>query len=239
MWQFAPNSVHYLLSLWQRMVASVPYVKASEPHLLDAYTPEVTRAYITSRLDSVSQVMREGLEDPLDDMGMVQQQLDQLSTIGRCEYEKTCALLVQLLDQSAQAYREAGTQGAAALDLAILEGQLSWLVYIIGAAIGGRASFSTADDHDAMDGELVCRVLQLMQLRDSRLPLGSCSGEKLELALLSFFEQFRKIYVGDQVPKSSKVYRRLSEVLGLSDDFRWCLVCSSVKSYQLEVLELQ
>ncbi|XP_054917475.1 exportin-7-B isoform X1 [Dermacentor andersoni] len=218
MWQFAPNSVHYLLSLWQRMVASVPYVKASEPHLLDAYTPEVTRAYITSRLDSVSQVMREGLEDPLDDMGMVHQQLDQLSTIGRCEYEKTCALLVQLLDQSAQAYREAGNQGAAALDLAILEGQLSWLVYIIGAAIGGRASFSTADDHDAMDGELVCRVLQLMQLRDSRLPLGSCSGEKLELALLSFFEQFRKIYVGDQVPKTSKVYRRLSEVLGLSDD---------------------
>ncbi|EEC05625.1 Exportin-7-A, putative, partial [Ixodes scapularis] len=218
MWQFAPNSVHYLLSLWQRMVASVPYVKASEPHLLDAYTPEVTRAYITSRLDSVAQVIREGLEDPLDDMGMVQQQLDQLSTIGRCEYEKTCALLVQLLDQSAQAYREAGSQGVAALDLAVLEGQLSWLVYIIGAAVGGRASFSTADDHDAMDGELVCRVLQLMQLRDSRLPLGSCSGEKLELALLSFFEQFRKIYVGDQVPKTSKVYRRLSEVLGLSDD---------------------
>ena len=32
MWQFAPNSIHYLLSLWQRMVASVPYVKVySEP----------------------------------------------------------------------------------------------------------------------------------------------------------------------------------------------------------------
>ena len=29
MWQFAPNSIHYLLSLWQRMVASVPYVKVS------------------------------------------------------------------------------------------------------------------------------------------------------------------------------------------------------------------
>ena len=27
MWQFAPNSIHYLLSLWQRMIASVPYVK--------------------------------------------------------------------------------------------------------------------------------------------------------------------------------------------------------------------
>lgn len=58
MWQFAPNSVHYLLSLWQRMVASVPYVKATEPHLLETYTPEVTNAYITSRLECVAVVVR-------------------------------------------------------------------------------------------------------------------------------------------------------------------------------------
>ena len=50
----------------------------------------------------------------------------------------------------------------------------------------------------------VCfRVLQLMNLTDSRLQQGGC--EKLDLAILSFFEQFRKIYVGDQVQKSSKV----------------------------------
>ena len=59
-------------------------------------------------------------------------------------------------------------------------------------------------------------VLQLMNLTDGRLAQGGC--EKLELALLSFFEQFRKIYVGDQVQKTSKVYRRLSEVLGLNDE---------------------
>lgn len=58
MWQFAPNSVHYLLSLWQRMVASVPYVKATEPHLLGTCTPEVTKAYITSRLESVRTIIR-------------------------------------------------------------------------------------------------------------------------------------------------------------------------------------
>ena len=40
----------------------------------------------------------------------------------------------------------------------------------------------------------------------------------MEMALLSFFEQFRKIYIGDQVQKTSKVYRRLSEVLGLNDE---------------------
>ena len=101
-------------------------------------------------------------------------------------------------------------------DRATAEGRLTWLVYIIGSAVGGRVSFNSNEDHDAMDGELVCRVLQLMQLTDSRLSQGGC--EKLELALLSFFEQFRKIYIGDQVQKTSKVYRRLSEVLGLNDE---------------------
>lgn len=99
MWQFAPNSIHYLLSLWQRMVASIPYVRAVEPHHLDAYTPEVTKAYITSRLDSARVIIRDGLEDPLDDLAMVQQQLDQLSVIVRCEYEQTCNFVIHTFDQ--------------------------------------------------------------------------------------------------------------------------------------------
>uniref|UniRef100_A0A674H879 Exportin 7 n=1 Tax=Taeniopygia guttata TaxID=59729 RepID=A0A674H879_TAEGU len=216
-WEFAPNSVHYLLSLWQRLAASVPYVKATEPHMLETYTPEVTKAYITSRLESVHIILRDGLEDPLEDTGLVQQQLDQLSTIGRCEYEKTCALLVQLFDQAAQSYQELlQSASASPMDLAVQEGRLTWLVYIIGAVIGGRVSFASTDEQDAMDGELVCRVLQLMNLTDSRL--AQAGNEKLELAMLSFFEQFRKIYIGDQVQKSSKLYRRLSEVLGLNDE---------------------
>uniref|UniRef100_A0A4W5MNF4 Exportin 7 n=1 Tax=Hucho hucho TaxID=62062 RepID=A0A4W5MNF4_9TELE len=212
-WEFAPNSVHYLLSLWQRLAASVPYVKATEPHLLETYTPEVTKAYITSRLESVCIILRDGLEDPLDDTGLVQQQLDQLSTIGRCEYEKTCALLVQLFDQSAQTYQELlQSTNSSTIDITVQEGRLTWLVYIIGAVIGGRVSFASTDEQDAMDGELVCRVLQLMNLTDSRL--AQAGNERLELAMLSFFEQFRKIYIGDQVQKSSKHHQ--SEVLGIS-----------------------
>ena len=48
-----------------------------------------------------------------------------------------------------------------------------------------------------------CRVLQLMNLTDSQL--SQRGSEKLELAILSFFEQFRKMYVGDQAQKTSKV----------------------------------
>lgn len=106
---------------------------------------------------------------------MVTQQLDQLSVIGRCEYGKTCQLLVQLFDQAAQSYQEMITalgnnsSSLSKMDLAIQEGRLTWLVYIIGSAVGGRVSFNSNDEHDAMDGELVCRVLQLMNLTDARL----------------------------------------------------------------------
>ena len=36
----------------------------------------------------------------------------QLSTIGRCEYEKTCSLLVSLFDESASRYQEFISSGA-------------------------------------------------------------------------------------------------------------------------------
>lgn len=66
-----------------------------------------------------------------------------------------------------------------------------------------------------MDGELVIRVLQLMSLTDSRLPQAGC--EKLELAIMSFLEQVRKIYINEPIQKA-KVYKRLAEVLGLNDE---------------------
>lgn len=70
---------------------------------------------------------RDGLEDPLDDAGLVQQQLDQLSTIGRCEYEKTCALLVQLFDQAAQTYQELlQSTNSSAVDITVQEGEYSY-----------------------------------------------------------------------------------------------------------------
>ena len=52
------------------------------------------------------------------------------------------------------------------------------------------------------------RVLQLMNLTDSQL--SQRGSEKLELAILSFFEQFRKMYVGDQAQKTSKVRKTLT-----------------------------
>lgn len=82
-------------------------------------------------------LLRDGLEDPLDDTGLVQQQLDQLSTIGRCEYEKTCALLVQLFDQSAQSYQELLQSATASpMDVAVQEGERVWRTAACKLAVG-------------------------------------------------------------------------------------------------------
>jgi len=49
----------------------------------------------------------------------------QLSQIGRCEYEKTCTLLVNLFDEAAQKYQELITTGNDGNDLTIQEGTVS------------------------------------------------------------------------------------------------------------------
>jgi len=42
---------------------------------------QVTKAYISSRLSSVSSVVSENLDDPLDDLAVVSQQLDQVRIV--------------------------------------------------------------------------------------------------------------------------------------------------------------
>lgn len=41
------------MMLWQRLVASIPYARTSQPYLIDTYAPQITRAYIESRLAGV------------------------------------------------------------------------------------------------------------------------------------------------------------------------------------------
>jgi exportin-7 len=84
-WQYSTNSIHYLLALWGRLVAAVPYVRpkaGARGHVqhLEKQVLLVTETYIESMLDSVETVLRSdgALDDPLDDDGSLMEQLDQL-----------------------------------------------------------------------------------------------------------------------------------------------------------------
>lgn len=56
----------------------------------------------------------------------------------------------------------------------MLEGQLTWLVYIVGAIIKGRLSSSSAESQEAVDGDLAARVFQLLAVADEGLHQQRC-----------------------------------------------------------------
>lgn len=220
-WAWASGSVYYLLGLWSRLVSSVPYLKGDAPSLLEVHVPRITRAYITSRLDSARAVAAGGAgEDPLDNEEQLQDQLDSLPHLCRFQYAPTAEFLASLADPLIAQYRAAGISGSDAGQLEVLEGQLTWVVHIVGAIMRGRMNSTGADAQEAIDGDLAARVFSLIQASEAgslSVRYGERSRQRLELAVLSFFQSFRRVYVGEQVMHSSKVYGRLGERLGLTD----------------------
>jgi exportin-7 len=238
-WQWTSGSVYYLLGLWSRLVSSMPYLKGDAPSHLDVYVPKITRSYMESRLQSVPAVVAAGggAEDPLENEEEMQGQLDSLPHLVRFQYLANAEYLMNLADPILAAYTNYNTAAAgsnAALvgmngngngscdnNVEILEGQLTWLVHIVGAVLKGRTSGTGGGDiGEQTDSELVTRVFSLLRVLDTgahNTRYGERSRQRLDLALLSFFQNFRKAYVGEQVMHTSRVYQRLKEKLGLGD----------------------
>lgn len=218
-WQWASGSVYYLLGLWSRLISSMPYLKGDSPSLLDTYVPRINQAYITSRLDSVAEAVKGGNEDPLDNEEQMADQLDAIPFLCRFQYRPTADFLLAFMQPLSSSYKDAAVPGkASSQELEIMEGQLTWLVHLVGAIIKGRLSSSTAESQEPIDGDLAAQVLGLLQVCDAGVH-GQRSGEhsrqRLDLALLGFFQSFRKVYVGEQVMTCSKVYLRLREKIGV------------------------
>ncbi|GJP36962.1 hypothetical protein CLOM_g1463 [Closterium sp. NIES-68] len=228
-WQWASGSVYFLLGLWSRLVSSMAYTKSDCPSLLDNFVPQITEAYITSRLDSVQAVLQNNLsEDPLDNDEQLQDQLDNLPYLCRFQFDRTSKFIISHLEPVMQSYTEAARwQPAVAASsssqaaLQVMESQLTWIVHIIGAIVRGRLSSSTGESQELIDGELAARVFQLIQVTDTGLHAQRYverSKQRLDLAVLAFFQNFRRVYVGDQAMHASKIlYARLADLLGLQD----------------------
>uniref|UniRef100_A0A383V5G5 Exportin-7/Ran-binding protein 17 TPR repeats domain-containing protein n=1 Tax=Tetradesmus obliquus TaxID=3088 RepID=A0A383V5G5_TETOB len=227
-WQWAKDSVYYLLGLWSRLVSSMPYLKGDSPSLLEANVPKITQAYITSRLESVRLVLVGGssLDDMLDAEDQLSEQLESLPYLVRFQYDKSSQFVCSLIDPLVVNYKQAttmtGLDAAAKQQLAVLEGQLAWMVSIVGSVIRGRlsSSSSSAESQESIDGDLAARVFGLLSLMDTGVHQGRYqenSRQRLDMAVLGFFQNFRKVYIGEQVMQSSTVYSKLGERLGLAD----------------------
>jgi exportin-7 len=95
-----------------------------------------------------------------------------------------------------QAYTEAARlqTGVDNKQLQAMEGQLTWLVHIVGAIIRGQqTSSSSAESQEVIDGELAARIFQLIQVTDTGSHVQRYlqhSKQQLDLAILSFFQNF-------------------------------------------------
>ncbi|KAK9170577.1 hypothetical protein Syun_002717 [Stephania yunnanensis] len=224
-WQWASTSVYYLLGLWSRLVTSVPYLKGDSPSMLDEFVPKITEGFITSRFDSVQAGFSEDLsENPLDNVELLQDQLDCFPYLCRFQYERTSLYIIKTMEPILQNYTERSRIGPTvdANELFVIESKLSWITHIIAAVLKiKQCTGSSVESQEVIDAELAARVLQLINITDSGLHsqrYGELSKQRLDRAILTFFQHFRKSYVGDQAMHSSKqLYARLSELLGLHD----------------------
>ncbi|KAL3918381.1 MAG: hypothetical protein SGILL_004261 [Bacillariaceae sp.] len=216
-WQYSTNSIHYLLSLWGRLVAAVPYVRpetGAQGHVqhLEKQVLLVMETYIDSMLGSAEAVLRSdgALEDPLDDDGSLREQMDRLPVIARFQYAPVAQMILSKFDPLLEQYKNMisqlgnGATSSAPADaqqsMAIVEGQLTWLMYMVGAIVGGH-SWSSAhmgEGEEAIDASLSRRALQLAQGVDFRLTSTNGVGRadpRLEQALLFYFQNFRRVYM--------------------------------------------
>ncbi|KAA0064799.1 exportin-7 isoform X1 [Cucumis melo var. makuwa] len=248
-WQWASSSVYYLLGLWSRLVASVPYLKGDAPSLLDEFVPKITEGFITSRLNSVQAGLQDDLsENPLDNVEVLQDQLDCFPYLCRFQYETSSLCIINIVEPILRTYTErARLQGSDNSELSVIEAKLAWVVHIIAAIVKiKQCTGCSVESQEVLDAELSARVLQLINVTDNGLHsqrYSEASKQRLDRAILTFFQNFRKSYVGDQAMHSSKVinkyiiqfymkvtchiclfsfqlqqlYARLSELLGLND----------------------
>uniref|UniRef100_A0A1J3GYT8 Exportin-7-A n=1 Tax=Noccaea caerulescens TaxID=107243 RepID=A0A1J3GYT8_NOCCA len=222
-WQWASSSVYYLLGMWSRLVASVPYLKGDSPSLLDEFVPKITEGFIISRFNSVqASVPDDPTDHPLDKVEVLQDELDCFPYLCRFQYERTGMYIISTMEPLLQSYTERGQlQFADNSELALIEAKLSWLVHIVAAIVKiKQCSGCSVETQEMLDAELSARVLRLVNVMDSglhRQRYGEISKQRLDRAILTFFQNFRKSYVGDQAMHSSKLYARLKDLLGLHD----------------------
>lgn len=84
--------------------------------------------------------------------------------------------LLNLFDPLVAKLQALATQGPVAAgggnqtEIQVVEGELAWLVYIIGAVVGARGTSRTSEEHEQLDGDLCARVFQTIRWVEMRQP---------------------------------------------------------------------
>ncbi|KAF9113800.1 Exportin 7 [Mortierella sp. AM989] len=233
-WKWSPNSVPYLLTFWSKMVSSISSAKQSSQDYIQRITVDLSRAYLKSRMECAQASIDGEVDDPLESEEELISTLEMYATVARSKYVESgqcvAAEFKDLLKkhrgliQTVTSRANSPSLGTSAIkeQLLVVEMQLTWLVYIIAALIGGRISYQSTSEQDQMDGEIASEVLGFihqLQMWSAQRPLFIASADAhlyVQSAIIHFYTQFRSSYIGEESSKSVKVYTILGERWGLS-----------------------
>ncbi|KAG1215725.1 armadillo-type protein [Rhizopus microsporus] len=223
---FQTNTSFHLLRFWYKIVEGMSYFQQlgeKTVKKLQEITVQLVRTFMTTHLAAVGGEMMWD-ENPLEEEDSLVESLSMLGQIARCQYEQSCAVLIELFDPIAADYQEFISQASMAgvnqesikeaIDM--YESKFAWLVYFMAVFIGNRPAYLSSDESDAADGELITKAIQLMEtnqalVQDNRVFL----SKRLDTALVYFFSQYRRSYVGEANAK--EVYKKPNEVFGIED----------------------
>ncbi|KAG1495601.1 hypothetical protein G6F54_007056 [Rhizopus delemar] len=225
-WKSVPNTSTYILSFWSRLVQSMTYYQQLGEEAIEklsTITVEVVQAYVSATIESVPVYIEEGLDDPLENEDALIESLNYLGQIAHKKYRDSGMVITQVFDPITVQYQElvnsisvANPEGFREM-LEIIETKFAWLIYIMAAFVGNRAAFMTSDNVDKMDSEITTRVLQLVNVQQllQNQHGNTFMNEKLDLAFIYFFQQFKKSYMSES--NGRDIYSNLSKVFGISD----------------------
>ncbi|KAF9425387.1 Exportin 7, partial [Podila epigama] len=218
-----------------KMVSAISSAKQGHAEYIHNITVNLSRAYMKSRLDCVQAVLDGDVDDPLESEEEVVTALEMFATISRAKYTDSGRFILAEFKDLTKKYHEliqrlsnmingSPTHNTNSVkdQIVIAEMQLTWMVYIIGACIGGRISYQSTGDQEQMDGELASEVLGFIhqtQMWVAQRPSYLASPEAhlyVQSAILYFYTQFRSSYIGEEPTKSTKVYGVLGERWGFN-----------------------
>ncbi|KAI8333027.1 armadillo-type protein [Chlamydoabsidia padenii] len=227
-WKWSPNTTTYILGFWSRIVQSMTYYQSlgeKAVEKLESITSDLIRYYITTTIESVATRIEEGLDDPLDNEESLAETLNMIGQISRCKYGPSSNALMSAFDPTGIQYQELISSASVNMAdpesfksaLEVIETKFAWLVYIAAAFVGNRTAFLNSDTVDSIDGELTAKVIQLMGVQQALQSThgGAFLSQKLDMAFLFFFQQFKKSYMSDS-SDNTEIYKKLSELIGVN-----------------------
>ncbi|KAI0982523.1 hypothetical protein GJ496_008810, partial [Pomphorhynchus laevis] len=212
--QSSSNNLLYTINAWKPIVSAYTYSNKGNNLKLDRHVLKILEVFISERLKYFDNVVKNNIEDPLDDSSSLSQMLDVVAILSdACSSDFHNFLLEcfdPLLDQLQIAFKS-----IASPELKLIELRLAWLVHVLSCITnccpdGFKSSKTT---HTAAS---IFRVFKLIALiKDTAT---SKRVEKLEIAIIAFLVRFENTYIQALSPHASKLYRQLNELCGISNE---------------------